>query len=417
MTGSVLENYFRRFGFCGRQIDDPPHPDLGIVIVVPCFNEPDLVATLESLWMAERPDCALEVIVVVNSPEDAPEHVLERNRISIEEARAWMTGRCDRRFRVQLIHFPALPRRIAGVGLARKIGMDEALRRLGEVGRMEGLIAGFDADCTCDRGYLVEIRRYFQTHPECPASGIYFEHPLEGPLDPRVYKAIAGYELHLRYLVRALRYTGSPFAHHTLGSCMAVRAGIYALQGGMNKRRAGEDFYFLQKMIALGNFGAVSRTRVIPSPRASNRVPFGTGKAVTNRMERYHPVTYPWPAFVDLRKFFECVLNGPAAGTIPAGVPESLEAFLEARRFREVLEEIRGNVSGAASFRKRFFRWFNGFMAMKYLNHARDRCYGAADLGDESKKLLSVIAPERTVSPGAGLRELLMIYRAIERED
>ena len=89
-------------------------------------------------------------------------------------------------------------------------------------------------------------------NPRSPGCSIYFEHPLHGPLEPKVYEAIAAYELHLRYYVQALRYAAFPYAHHTIGSSMAVRADAYAKQGGMNKRQAGEDFYFLHKIIPLG---------------------------------------------------------------------------------------------------------------------------------------------------------------------
>src|SRR5262249_26021974 len=160
------------------------------------------------------------------------------------------------------------------------IGMDEALRRFDAVERPGGVIVGFDADCRCERNYLTAIERHFERNSNSPGCSIYFEHPLNGPLEPAIYEAIAEYELHLRYYVQALRFGGFPHAFHTIGSSMAVRAGVYRKQGGMNKRKAGEDFYFLHKIIPLGGFTNLVETRVIPSPRASDRVPFGTGKAV-----------------------------------------------------------------------------------------------------------------------------------------
>src|SRR5690606_5551781 len=131
------------------------------------------------------------------------------------------------------------------VGLARKIGMDEALRRLDRAGRLDGVIACFDADCTCDPNYLVEVERFFRENPKAPGCSIYFEHPLSGPAEPGIYQAVARYELHLRYYIEALRHAGFPHAFHTIGSSMAARASAYLQQGGMNKRQAGEDFYFL----------------------------------------------------------------------------------------------------------------------------------------------------------------------------
>src|SRR5207249_6387595 len=114
---------------------------------------------------------------------------------------------------------------------------------------------------------------HFRENPRSPGCSIYFEHPLEGPLDARVYDAISTYELHLRYYVQALRYAGFPYAYHTFGSCMTVRADAYMEQGGMNKRKAGEDFYFLQKIISLDGFSDLTETTVIPSQigRASCR--------------------------------------------------------------------------------------------------------------------------------------------------
>src|SRR4029434_9989987 len=96
-----------------------------------------------------------------------------------------------------------------------------------------------------------------------------------------IYKAIAAYELHLRYYLQALRTAGFPHGYHTIGSSMAVRARTYMEQGGMNRRQAGEDFYFLHKLIPLGGFTELNSTTVYPLPRPSNRVPFGTGRAVS----------------------------------------------------------------------------------------------------------------------------------------
>src|ERR1043166_2188888 len=53
-----IDPYFERFGYCERQIVDPPAPDLGLVVVIPCFNEPDLLASLDSLRRCEHPACA-----------------------------------------------------------------------------------------------------------------------------------------------------------------------------------------------------------------------------------------------------------------------------------------------------------------------------------------------------------------------
>ena len=219
-----------------------------------------------------------------------------------------------------------------------------------------------------------------------------------------------------RSYVQALRFARFPYAHHTIGSCMCVRAEVYAGQGGMNKRRAGEDFYFLQKVIPLGGFGNITDTRVLPSPRPSNRVPFGTGKAVSTCLAGGQLTTFPLRAFADLKEFFEEMVDLPSDRATLARFPESVREFLSAHDFAGTLDEIRRNVSSPGAFRKRFFRWFNGFMAMKFLRHARDHHYGVAPIADEARKLLPLLTPGRAAPSHAGETDLLWVYRAIDRE-
>ena len=229
MPTRETELYFRRFGFCDRQIATPPEPDLSAVVVIPCFNEPDLIGSLESLWHCERPECAVEVIAIVNSPAGCGEEIHSQNQETLKIAAEWIAQHRHPRLALHTLHFPGLPPKQAGVGLARKIGMDEALRRFDDVGRTDGIIAGYDADCRCESNYLTALERHFRENPQSPGCSIYFEHPLTGPLSPQVYGAIAAYELHLRYYVQALRFSGFPHAHHTIGSCMAVRAELARL--------------------------------------------------------------------------------------------------------------------------------------------------------------------------------------------
>ncbi len=407
VSSPAVSYYFQRFGFCPQQIAEPPQPNLGLVVVIPVFNEPNALAAVEALWRAERPQGAVEVIVVVNSGEEADTEVRERNARTLAEISLWSREDCDRYFRVHLLHFPNLPQKHAGVGLARKIGMDEALLRLDTVNRLDGVIACSDADSSCDANYLVEVERFFATHSRSPGCSIYFEHPLEGSEDRKIYDAIALYELHLRYYVQALRVAGFPHAFHTIGSSMAVRADAYMKQGGMNRRQAGEDFYFLHKIIPLGHFGEINTTRVIPSPRASDRVPFGTGRAVRDYLATGRFETYPFKAFCDLRELFgrirEKTLDSNAIAIPP------LREFLEQQLFNEALTEIRENTSTPEAFCKRFFRWFDGFRAMKYIHHARDTAYGPSEVVSAVSALPGIQGGDTTP------RELLLNLRAIQR--
>ena len=403
--------YFERFGFSEQQIAEPPPADLQTVVVIPCFNEPDLPGTLQSLLQCERPAGAVEVIVVINSSADASAEILKQNRCTCEEAIVWSRKHSDSRLRFHILHRADLPPRDAGVGLARKIGMDEAIRRFDAAASLpDGVIAGLDADCSCASNYLCAIENHFQQDPETRGCSIYFEHPLRGPLPREIYQAVSAYELHLRYYVEALRHVRFPHAFHTIGSCMAVRAPVYIEQGGMNKRQAGEDFYFLHKIIPLGGFTDLTGTTVYPSPRSSTRVPFGTGKAVNVAMAGKERTTYPLEAFLDLGAFLEAANNETLGET-----PPRLAPFLETHRFHEVVGEIRQNTASPAAFRKRFFRWFDGFMAMKMIHFLRDQSYSERGVYEEAERLKELITTSAGITKSAP--ELLTWYRLRQQRE
>ena len=44
-----------------------------------------------------------------------------------------------------------------GVGLARKTGMDEAVRRFNQIERPDGVILNLDADCQVEKNYFVSV--------------------------------------------------------------------------------------------------------------------------------------------------------------------------------------------------------------------------------------------------------------------
>ncbi|MDA1120695.1 MAG: glycosyltransferase family A protein, partial [Bacteroidetes bacterium] len=297
--------YINRYAFPRRFLDEKPSDSLGIVVTIPCFNEPDLITSLDSLRKCKKPESHVEIIVVINQGKQSSEAITDQNLKSLQDAQQWAIQTNTMSFATHIIYVNDLPQKHAGVGLARKIVMDEAVRRFEAIGNKDGIIACFDADAKCDDNYLINLESHFQQNPKTPGCSIHFEHPLN--VDNQ--EAILYYELFLRYYVNALHFAGFPMAFQTIGSSMAVRSWAYQKQGGMNKRKAGEDFYFLQKIISLGNFTELNSTTVIPSCRKSDRVPFGTGRAMLDwgNGENDLKETYNPRIFEDLKVFFASV--------------------------------------------------------------------------------------------------------------
>ncbi|RMG77114.1 MAG: glycosyltransferase family 2 protein, partial [Bacteroidetes bacterium] len=283
-----------------------------------------------------------------------------------------------------------------------------------------GIIVGFDADSKCDPDYFEAIWAHFSRHPKSPAASIYFEHPLLGvDFEEGVYRAIVWYELHLRYYIDAQKWAGFPFATQTIGSSLAVRCRDYQAQGGMNRRKAGEDFYFLHKFTPLGHFGEITETRVIPSPRPSHRVPFGTGRAVQAALRQNGEwETYAPESFRDLRHFFDRVpdffeASKSASGAILSTLPEPVQLFLESNKFNVKLAEIQSNTRQRCAFTNRFFKWMNAFMVMKFLHFSRDNYYPNVPVSEAARWLLSEAGMANPIPEDpAGL---LAIYREKDR--
>ncbi len=416
-----LAGYLKRAGKSGIFVHQDPPRDLSMVIVIPAYAEPGLTGTLESLKACEQPPrLHTEVVVVFNRPADAPDELVRVHDSSIEDVRSWLTGNQMKSLSVHLIDMPPASRKQAGVGRARKTGMDEAASRFLRAGAPDGIIVSLDADCRVDPDYLVKITQFFLSDRELSGCSIYFEHPLEGDeFPPEVYQAVSQYELHLRYHVNALRFAGSPYAYHTVGSCFAVRATAYARLGGMNPRQGGEDFYFLQKLMDGGHFASLTSTRVIPSARPSLRVPFGTVPVVSRWLQQSPGFmeTYPVEAYLLLRDFF---LEMPGFYKLDSALtlermkklPAAMRDFLIQQDFHLANEEINLNVGSEQAYIKRFFRWFNGFRIVKYLNSLNPGEHPKKDVKTESVKLLHLMELETEKDE---IPALLGIYRGLDR--
>ncbi len=299
-----------------------------------------------------------------------------------KECQQWVEDHKHPGLSFRPIYLDALPDPKGGVGWARKMVMDEAARRM----QPSGVIVCLDGDCTVAPSYLKEIYQYFSKHPACDAAAICYEHRYD-ELDEQERTSIIDYELHLRYLVHALRWTGHPFAFQTVGSSMAVRRNAYLAHGGMNTRSAGEDFYFLQKFIETETMHEITGTTVFPSARISYRVPFGTGRAMSFLLtENERWTTTSFQSYVKLRPLFDRleeiyqIFSGEDDNALDAlrrllADDDELLQYLTEIDFTDSCLRIAKNTASFPAFRKRFFRYFNAFRVIRYTHYMRDHFF------------------------------------------
>ena len=111
--------------------------------------------------------------------------------------------------------------------------------------------------------------------------------------------AIRQYELILRNTATKLAETGSPFGYVSMGSTIICKAEAYASIGGMPRRKATEDFYFLQAFAKFRCVDEIKSILVYPSSRESERVYLGTGFRMSQAQkgEDLGELAYPNEAF------------------------------------------------------------------------------------------------------------------------
>jgi hypothetical protein len=413
--------YIEQRALFPQKIVEAPDRETGIIVVVPAYNEPELDNLLDSLASCKVPECKTEVIIVINAPDDATRESLENNKKCLINIQSWKKLNTKCFFRLFIFEAEQFSVDRWGVGLARKTGMDEAIRRFDKINKPDGVIVNLDADCTVGSNYLVAVYNELLNRKEASACSIYFEHPLSGTSYPdTIFRYITLYELHLRYYFQGLAYSGFPYVFHTVGSAIAVKALAYIKAGGMNRRQAGEDFYFIQKLVPSGGYFNLNSTSVYPSPRSSSRVPFGTGASI-GKLEADKSstlLTYNIQAFKELRVFFELTDIFFKSSLVELdelfnGLPPGMRLFLDKKDWIDKMTEVKDNTSGIQSFKKRFFGWFNMFRIVKYLNFVHLNYFEKKPVDISALELLELIGS----TPGSKEPvDLLLYYRVMEKD-
>ncbi len=368
---------------------NPPElPVCNMVIVIPCYDEPEISKTIHSLFNCENPGCHVALFVVVNSSIDSPEKAVSQNEISFKEI-VELSEKSPQWLQIYVLNVKGLPSKNAGVGWARKIGMDMAVVNFNLSDNKNGIIISLDADTLVENNYLTSIKNFYNNNPDYIAASIYFEHPLNVGY---TNSAIVMYELYMRYYKNAVTASGFAYSVYSVGSCFSVLAKAYVSQGGMNRRKAGEDFYFLNKLHSYGKIGEINTSAVFPSSRVSDRVPFGTGPVINKLLSDGNRVfnTYAFDSFLVLRNIFlsvDIIYENKNIETVIDNIV--LKEFCRLYDIPTKTSELISNCSNISIFRKRFFHIFDSFVILKWLNFASENGFNKIDISDECFKLLS----------------------------
>lgn len=333
------------------------------VIVVPAYGE----GALEPLHSV-LPASAL-LILIVNAPPDASADEKELNEETLTWARS--LGRVETVIRarpdVLAIHrlFPGKQ----GVGAARSFGGDIALAMHAQGKLGVPMIFMTDADAIPPSDYVQRV-------DASAAACVYpFVHE---PLHP----AITAYEIALRYYVAGLRWAGSPYAFHTIGSCMAVHVEAYASVRGVPLRNAAEDFYLLNKVRKVGRIRSLGGEPIRLSGRGSDRVPFGTGRAVLDYTGA--PTLYDPRCFDIVRRARRALLADEVDAFMEWGRDawSSFEAALAPLELRAASARASRQTRSIEARTKHIDGYFDAFLQRKLVHRVRDACMPNRPLDD-----------------------------------
>jgi hypothetical protein len=396
--GKAQEQYLERYAEPEARIADRLTGTFGHALVLPAYDEgDDLMRALQSV--PKGPLGEVLLVLVVNAAPEAPAWVHERNAEVLgrlrdaygQEEAAYLDAPAPARlFRFRagrlLLIDRASPAHLLpsgqGVGWARKIGFDIALRLHRSRHLTSRWLHSTDADVILPHDYFERAQAVGA--PDAAAIVYPFTHG--GEEDVALARAVQLYEISLRYYVLGLASAGSPYAHHTIGSTLAVDAMAYAKVRGVPRRTAAEDFYLLGKLAKIGAVVSLSGAPICLSGRVSRRVPFGTGPAVERIARREHFTLYHPRIFAKLGVWLAALsdlthLSAPSALSKrlvarcgKAGLDPALLVEMASHPVTEAaLAAARRHSKSGATFRQHMAIWFDAFRTLKFVHALETR--------------------------------------------
>ncbi|MBV1905215.1 MAG: hypothetical protein KUG75_04000 [Pseudomonadales bacterium] len=294
---------------------------------------------------------------------------------------------------VDLVHTSRRVHHRKGLGAIRKLGADICLTLIHKKRVVSPWIFCTDADVQLPAGYF-QVPEYNAAQFEsCSAIILPYKHYVESNAQetPESRKAATScdlddasslYELHMRYYVNRLTWSGSPYAYPTLGSLLIISSLHYAQVRGFPRRPAAEDFYLLNKLAKTGLILTTNGPVVRVQARCSDRVPFGTGPALSKIIATQSRQTYS-PASFELLKLFYLELG--KINTLPKNIhqcwspefsanPRSnrLLEILQYIGFMSFLEKQLSTTKSTIRLQRAIHEWFDAFRTIKFLHQARD---------------------------------------------
>jgi len=354
-------------------------------LVIPAFAESiDFIRRILKTWADDQ---RLLVILVINRPTNShPQQIEETIQlldstktllpdiIDTKENLSWrkaspsgptflLVDRCSKIL---------IPKQ-QGVGLARKIGCDIALKLANESVLTTDWVHTTDADA-----YLPES--YFDI-PYSDCAAMIYAHRYRAAEDA-LFQATQIYDARMQDYRVQLEKAGSSYAYNPTGSLLALNLVRYAQARGFPKRAGGEDFYLLNKLQKLGGVKSIDSPEIALECRQSNRVPFGTGPAVSKLMRSASPendaIFYHPACFEIFSNGWQCIRStSPTNWSVSENMPKEFFSALEQIGIQSALKHLTPFYEkDRPQYQYQLSFWFDAFRTLKTVHYLRDHYYG-----------------------------------------
>tara|TARA_S200000501_G_scaffold376121_1_gene430057 strand:+ start:3289 stop:4407 length:1119 start_codon:yes stop_codon:yes gene_type:complete len=339
------------------------------IIVIPSFNEGiEIIPTLRSISGQKNINpTSLLVVIVINNPTNPCKNIFNENQITINSIN-------ESNFNFDICTIDAfknypLPKKKAGVGLARRIGFDLSLKFTNS----NSILIALDADTLVEQNYLYILKSYFDKGVyNCIIPGIFHQKAI-GQIEEN---AIRKYEKFLYSTANNLAKVNSPYGFITMGSAMAFTRKCYIKAGGIPPKKATEDFYFLQNVVKTSSVKVIKRKLVFPSSRISDRVYLGTGFRIHQAKQGYdlEKLYYNKEAFKILKNWLEIGNDGfkKSIDKILSNANQvniKLPLFLINNNIEKTWNGLQLSSNNNKNFEHQFLCWFDGLKTHRLLKY------------------------------------------------
>ena len=340
-------------------------------MVIPCYNEYEYIfKTLDSIDKQNSLYFKnLLIIIVINNAKNSPNDVIKNNSKTYNKI-----IRSNYNFNIIAIDAFSKKHSISvkksGVGFARKVGLDHCLNYFKN---LDSKLCFLDADTIVDNDYLDIIDYNYQKGID--AAVVNFKHQI--PIDTNLKKGIIDYENKLKKIAKKIHNTGSPYGYVSMGSTITCNIKTYISIGGMNVKKATEDFYFLQSIAKHTKIHQITKCLVHPSARSENRVYLGTGFRMSEyiKNKNFNDLNYNEKSFKEIKKIITLAnehwkLNDDEfLSILKKNILKITFNYLNEIKIKTRWNNFKNNSNDKKQFLIFFHQWFDALKIMKLLKY------------------------------------------------